>query len=493
MGKILELEHISKFYPGVIALDDVSLSIEEGQVHALMGENGAGKSTLIKVISGAIRPEKGRIIISGESYKMLTPALSKDRGVGVIYQEFNLVPTMSVVENIFLGEKLGNPIMPDFDKMHEKAREIFDEFGVDIDTRAMVGDLTPGKQQLVEIAKTLIRNVKLIIMDEPSASISVADVKTLFHIIRKLKEKGVTIIYISHRMEEVFEIADCVSIMRDGHYIGTKNMKEVTRKDLITMMVGRELNESYPTRDVEYGECVLEVEHLYGNGDRDISFRLRKGEILGIAGLVGAGRTELAKVIYGAAKIDHGTIKINGKETKIRTPHDAIMAGIGYIPEDRKNEGAFLEFPIDWNISIMSLPRLSKGLVVQLKKIEELADEFQRKLGIKTPSLKQYVKNLSGGNQQKVVVAKTLATNSSIVIFDEPTRGIDVGAKQEIYQLMNTLVLQGISIIMISSEMEELIGMSDRILVMHEGALVGELEKDEFSQNRILEYASGME
>ena len=302
-----------------------------------------------------------------------------------------------------------------------------------------------------------------------------------------------TIIYISHRMEEVFEIADCVSIMRDGHYIGTKNMKEVTRRDLITMMVGRELNESYPTRNVEYGECVLEVEHLYGNGDRDISFRLRKGEILGIAGLVGAGRTELAKVIYGAAKIDHGTIKINGKETKIRTPHDAIMAGIGYIPEDRKNEGAFLEFPIDWNISIMSLPRLSKGLVVQVKKIEELADEFQRKLGIKTPSLKQYVKNLSGGNQQKVVVAKTLATNSSIVIFDEPTRGIDVGAKQEIYQLMNTLVLQGISIIMISSEMEELIGMSDRILVMHEGALVGELEKDEFSQNRILEYASGME
>ncbi len=492
MGTILELQHISKFYPGVVALDDVSLKIEEGQVHALMGENGAGKSTMIKVISGAIKPERGSIIIRGETFSSLTPALSREKGIGVIYQEFNLVPTMSVVENIFLGEKVGNSFMPDFEMMHRKAREIFDEFGVDIDTKAMVSELTPGKQQLVEIAKTLTRNVKLIIMDEPSASISVADVNTLFGIIRKLQKKGVTIIYISHRMEEVFEIADCVSIMRDGHYIGTKDRKEVSRKELITMMVGRELNESYPERKKEHGECVLEVEHLYGNGDRDISFRLNKGEILGIAGLVGAGRTELAKVIYGAAKMDRGVIRIQGREIRIKTPHDAIAAGIGYIPEDRKNEGAFLEFPIDWNISIMSLRRLSKNMVVIVRQIDELAASFQKKLGIKTPSLKQYVKNLSGGNQQKVVVAKTLATNSSIIIFDEPTRGIDVGAKQEIYQLMNTLVEQGISIIMISSEMEELIGMSDRIIVMHEGTVSGELRKEDFSQNKILEYASGI-
>lgn len=492
MGKILELEHISKLYPGVVALDDVSFSIEEGQVHALMGENGAGKSTLIKVISGAIKPEQGTIIIGNERYQSLTPALSKEKGVGVIYQEFNLVPTMSVVENIFLGEKIGSKLTPDFKKMREMAREIFDEFGVDIDVDEMVSELTPGKQQLVEIAKTLTRNVKLIIMDEPSASISVADVKTLFDIIVKLKKKGVTIIYISHRMEEVFEIADAVSIMRDGHYIGTCDMKDVTRKELITMMVGRELNESYPERNTPKGKCVLEVEHLYGNGDRDISFSLHQGEILGIAGLVGAGRTELAKVIYGAAKMDHGVIKVDGKPVKIRTPHDAIEAGIGYIPEDRKNEGAFLEFPIDWNISIMCLEKYSKRMVVEVKKIEELVEEFQIKLGIKTPSIKQYVKNLSGGNQQKVVVAKTLATNSRIIIFDEPTRGIDVGAKQEIYQLMNAMVQQGISIVMISSEMEELIGMSDRIIVMHEGKLAGELEKKEFSQNKILEYASGM-
>ncbi|QHQ62839.1 ATP-binding cassette domain-containing protein [Anaerocolumna sedimenticola] len=492
MGKILELEHISKFYPGVVALDDVSFFIEEGQVHALMGENGAGKSTLIKVISGAIKPEQGHINISGERFDSLTPALSKDKGVGVIYQEFNLVPTMSVVENIFLGEKIGGSIIPDFEEMQRKAQDIFDEFGVDIDPKVMVGELTPGKQQLVEIAKTLTRNVKLIIMDEPSASISVADVQTLFRIIGQLKEKGVTIIYISHRMEEVFEIADVVSIMRDGRYVGTKSMKEVSRKDLITMMVGRELNESYPVREKNVGEVVLEVEHLYGNGNSDINFCLHKGEILGIAGLVGAGRTELAKVIYGAAKAEHGMIRVNGKEMKIKTPHDAIAAGIGYIPEDRKNEGAFLEFPIDWNISIMSLSRLSKGMVVAVKKIDELAVEFQQKLGIKTPTIKQYVKNLSGGNQQKVVVAKTLATDSKIVIFDEPTRGIDVGAKQEIYQLMNSLIEQGISIIMISSEMEELIGMSDRIIIMHEGAITGELQKEEFSQNKILEYASGL-
>lgn len=492
MGKILELEHISKFYPGVVALDDVSLSIEEGQVHALMGENGAGKSTMIKVISGAIKPEKGNIVISGEHFHALTPALSKEKGIGVIYQEFNLVPTMSVLENIFLGEKIGNKIMPDFEEMRRKALEIFKEFEVDIDVNAMVSELTPGKQQLVEIAKTLTRNVKLIIMDEPSASISVADVQTLFCIIRQLRRKGVTIIYISHRMEEVFEIADVVSIMRDGKYVGTKRMQEVSRRDLITMMVGRELNESYPVRTKKTGEYVLEVEHLSGNGDRDISFSLRKGEILGIAGLVGAGRTELAKVIYGAAKLDQGKIRMRGKEVHIKSPHDAIAAGIGYIPEDRKKEGAFLEFPIDWNISIMSLPRLSKGMVVAEQKIDELADEFQKKLGIKTPSMKQYVKNLSGGNQQKVVVAKTLATNSSIIIFDEPTRGIDVGAKQEIYQLMNTLIEQGISIIMISSEMEELIGMSDRIIVMHEGTVQGELQKDEFTQNKILEYASGL-
>lgn len=494
MKTILKLTNISKTYPGVNALQNVSLEFGEGEVHSIMGENGAGKSTMIKVMSGAIKPDDngGMIEVDGEKITHMTPALSREKGISVIYQEFTLVPTMSVVENIFLGEKVGGKLIPDFKEMRRRAKEIFDEFGVDIDLDAMVSELTPGKQQLVEIAKALTKNVKIMIMDEPSASISVADVKTLFSIIEKLKKKKVTIIYISHRMEEVFELSDRVSILRDGTYIGTKKIEDVDRKELVKMMVGRELNESYPSRHVEIGETVLEAKDLSGNGDHNISFQLKKGEILGLAGLVGAGRTELAKLIFGAAKIRAGEIWVKGKKVKIANPRQAINLGIGYIPEDRKNEGCFLEFPIDWNISLSNLPRMSKATVMSKKKIDTVSREYAEKLRIKTPSLAQYVKNLSGGNQQKVVVAKTLVARTDIIIFDEPTRGIDVGAKQEIYQLMNDLISQGVSIIMISSEMEELMGMSDRILVMSEGRITGELSKEEFSQARILEMASGI-
>lgn len=494
MKTILKLTNISKTYPGVKALQNISMEFGEGEIHSIMGENGAGKSTMIKIISGAIQPDPGEgvIEIDGEVVPHMTPALARDKGISVIYQEFTLVPTMSVVENIFLGQRVGGKVMPDFKEMRRRAKEIFDEFGVDIDLDVMVSELTPGKQQLVEIAKALTKNVKIMIMDEPSASISVADVKTLFSIIHKLKEKKVTIIYISHRMEEVFELSDRVSILRDGMYIGTKDIEEVDRKHLITMMVGRELTESYPSRSTTIGETVLEVKDLCGNGDFDISFQLKKGEVLGLAGLVGAGRTELAKVIYGAAKMTSGEIWVKGKKVHIGSPRQAIALGIGYIPEDRKNEGCFLNFPVDWNISISNLPGMSKGVVMLKKKIEAVGEEYIEKLSIKTPSQTQYVKNLSGGNQQKVVVAKTLVAQTDIIIFDEPTRGIDVGAKQEIYQLMNELISQGVSIIMISSEMEELMGMSDRILVMSEGRITGELQKDEFEQTRILEMASGI-
>ena len=494
MKTILKLTNISKTYPGVKALQNISMEFGEGEIHSIMGENGAGKSTMIKIISGAIQPDPGEgvIEIDGEVVPHMTPALARDKGISVIYQEFTLVPTMSVVENIFLGQRVGGKVMPDFKEMRRRAKEIFDEFGVDIDLDVMVSELTPGKQQLVEIAKALTKNVKIMIMDEPSASISVADVKTLFSIIHKLKEKKVTIIYISHRMEEVFELSDRVSILRDGMYIGTKDIEEVDRKHLITMMVGRELTESYPSRSTTIGETVLEVKDLCGNGDFDISFQLKKGEVLGLAGLVGAGRTELAKVIYGAAKMTSGEIWVKGKKVHIGSPRHAIALGIGYIPEDRKNEGCFLNFPVDWNISISNLPGMSKGVVMLKKKIEAVGEEYIEKLSIKTPSQTQYVKNLSGGNQQKVVVAKTLVAQTDIIIFDEPTRGIDVGAKQEIYQLMNELISQGVSIIMISSEMEELMGMSDRILVMSEGRITGELQKDEFEQTRILEMASGI-
>jgi ABC-type sugar transport system ATPase subunit len=492
MENILELKHITKTYPGVVALDDVSMSFRPGEIHSIMGENGAGKSTMIKVIAGAIPATSGSVVINGETFEKLNPALSKEKGIGVIYQEFNLVPSMSVAENMFLGDKTGSAISPNFEYMHKRAMEIMQEFGVDIDSHRMVGDLSTAQQQLVEIAKAVCKDCRVLIMDEPTAAIAMAEAENMFRIVRQLKEKGVTIIYISHRMDEVFDLSDRVSILRDGRYVDTKEINSVSRKDLINMMVGRELTESFPVRNVMLGEKVLEVNHLTGNGDFDISLYLRKGEILGLAGLVGAGRTELAKMLFGEVKPTSGEILVKGKQVKFRDTSGAIEAGIGLIPEDRKKEGAFLDYSIQWNIPSMSLKRISKHTVVNQKEADRLADEYVDRLRIKTPSLKQLVRNLSGGNQQKVVVAKVLAAETDILIFDEPTRGIDVGAKQEIYHMMNELVEQGMSIIMISSEMEELLGMSDRVMVLYEGRLNGELPKEEFSQNRVLEMASGM-
>ncbi len=492
MENVLELKNITKVYPGVVALDRVSMSFLPGEIHSIMGENGAGKSTMIKIIAGAIPATEGSVVIGGTEYKKLTPALAKENGIGVIYQEFNLVPSLSIAENIFLGDKTGNTVMPDFKYMHRRAGEILESFGMHIDTHVMVGELTTAQQQLVEIAKAVSKNCKVLIMDEPSASIAMAEVENMFGIVRRLKAEGVTIIYISHRMDEVFEISDRVSVLRDGKYVDTKRIDEVSRQDLINMMVGRELKESFPKRDVKIGEPVLEVRDLCGNGDFHLNFTLHKGEILGVGGLVGAGRTEMAKMIYGDVKPDSGKIIVKGKEYHFRDTSEAIDAGIGLIPEDRKKEGAFLGYSIQWNIPSMSLKRISKGTVIDKKEANRLANMYVERLQIKTPSVLQEVKNLSGGNQQKVVVAKVLAAQTDILIFDEPTRGIDVGAKQEIYKLMNELVEQGMSILMISSEMEELLGMSDRIVVLHEGKLSGELKKEDFSQEKVLTLASGL-
>ena len=492
MANILELKHITKVYPGVVALDDVSMSFEPGEIHSIMGENGAGKSTLIKIVAGAIESSGGTVVIDGKEFEKLTPALSKANGIGVIYQEFNLVPSMSVAENIFLGDKTGGKFCPDFKKMHAESQKLLESLGVHIDTHRMVGGLSTAQQQLVEIAKAIAKNCKVLIMDEPSASIAQAEVANMLRIVRQLKSQGVTIIYISHRMEEVFEISDRVSILRDGKFIGTNRIGDVSTQELINMMVGRELTMTYPERHVTLGEDILEIRHLTGNGDFDLNLHLRKGEILGLAGLVGAGRTEFAKMLFGDVKPISGEIIVRGKRVKFNDTSDAIKAGIGLIPEDRKKEGAFLGYSIQWNIPCMSLKRISKATVIDQKEANRLADEYVERLRIKTPTVKQLVKNLSGGNQQKVVVAKVLAAQTEILIFDEPTRGIDVGAKQEIYRLMNELIEQGMSIIMISSEMEELIGMSDRIMVLYEGRITGELQKEEFTQNRILELASGM-
>ena len=487
---ILSIKNITKRYPGVVALDNVSIDFKKGEVHALLGENGAGKSTLIKAIAGAIQADAGEIIINGKSFTQLTPHSAKNEGIEVIYQEFNLLESLSVAENICFGEKTGNLVS--IKEMERKSKAIFDLMGVTLDLKAQVRNLPSSQKQLVEIGKSVSRNAKILIMDEPSAPLSVTEIDKMFDIVRKLKAKGVTIIYISHRMEEIFEIADRVTVLRDGKFIATKDIGNTTIKELINLMVGRELNQTYPAKKAPIGETILEIKHLYGNGDEDINLSLRKGEILGLAGLVGCGRTELARVIFGADKMDKGEILIHGQRVRIHLPKDAIAHGIGLIPEDRKLQGCFLEKQIRWNISIANIRSLCKQSIIDTKLETKQASTYKDILNIKTPSLEQMTKNLSGGNQQKVVLAKTLATNSEILIFDEPTRGIDVGAKHEIYNLMVELASQGKAILMITSDMPELLGMSDRILILHEGKIAGELQKKDFTQDRILELASGL-
>lgn len=492
MDTILELKNISKEYPGVKALSSVSLSFNKGEVHALMGENGAGKSTLIKAISGAIHPDTGSILYEGKEFTNMNPILSQKLGIGVIYQEFNLVPDLSVAENIFLGNKLTEGAFINRKLMNQKASEILGSFGIHIDVTQTVKSLTVAYQQLVEIAKTISSDVKVLIMDEPSAPLTNREIEAMFTLIGQLKQKGIAIIYISHRMEEIFRLADRISVMRDGELVGTKSAKDTNRAQLITMMVGRSLKEQFPTLERNIGEIVLEVRNLNTTFLRNIKFQLHKGEILGLAGLVGAGRTEIARAIYGADSLLMGEILIRGKKVKITKPIDAIVQGISLIPEDRKKHGVLLDMTIRDNISFLAVKSISKGTIINKKADIGLALDYIKKLHIKTPSPEQISKKLSGGNQQKVVLAKSMASNASIIIFDEPTRGIDVGAKQEIYALMNQLVKEGMAIIMISSEMPELLGMSDRILVMHEGSITGELSREEVTQEKILELASSV-
>lgn len=488
---VLSVKNLSKCYPGVKANDDISMEFRRGEVHALLGENGAGKSTLTKMIAGAIVPDSGTIEIDGQGYRSLTPMQAKELGIEVIYQEFNLIPQMSCAENVFLNARTGKSIIVNGKERIRMATELFEQLGVKVDAKRAVGSYSPAYRQIVEIAKAVSRNVKILIMDEPTAPLTVNEVGLLFKIVRQLKEKGVTIIYISHRIEELFEISDRVSVMRDGKYVETKETKHTSRQELVNLMVGRELVEEYPPRATSPGKEVLRVEQLTGNGTENISFALHEGEILGFAGLVGAGRTEIMSVIYGSAKRDGGTIYVDGKSVNITSPTDAIKNGIGLIPEDRKNTGLFLGQSIEWNSVITALKSICRFGVVNRKKARKIASYYREKLQIKTPSLDVLVSSLSGGNQQKVVVAKTLAAESKIIIFDEPTRGIDVGAKQEIYRLMNELAESGHAILMVSSEMPELLGMSDRVVVICEGKQRGIVEKADFSQAYILDLASG--
>ena len=489
---ILELKHITKLYPGVVALNDVSLEVRRGEILALVGENGAGKSTLIKTCSGAITPTQGEIVINGKSFTGMTPQTSEQNGIGVIYQEFNLVGDLSVAENIFLGRAIRKGMVIDLKAMERESKKILDSLNIKINPKTLVKTLSVGYQQMVEIAKAVSQNAKLLIMDEPSAPLTSAEVEAMFAIVDKLKAGGVSIIYISHRLDEIFRLADRITILRDGQYVTTLNTDETNKDELVKYMVGRQLTEVYPKR-VEIcvkDEVIFEAVNVSGNGDKNISFKIHRGEVLGLGGLVGAGRTEFAELMFGMRPKTAGKFIFKGKEISPKTPKDAIELGIGLVPEDRKKEGALLGMSIRCNINMPIYQRISKGTVINEKKEEEIAQTYRKEISIKTPTLDQLVKNLSGGNQQKVILAKWLAADSELLIFDEPTRGIDVGAKQEIYTLINHLVEQGKTVLMISSEMEELMGMSDRILILAEGNMTGELNKSEFNQERIMQLAS---
>lgn len=490
---VLQLQHIRKEYPGVVALKDVTLELKKGEILALIGENGAGKSTLIKCCSGAVIPTSGKIIVNGKEFNSMTPQLAAENGIAIIYQEFNNVKELSAAENLFLGRPIRKGIVVDKKAMEEEAAKAFEQLRIKIDPKALMKNLTVGYQQMVEIAKAIQQNAKILIMDEPSAPLTSAEVESMFMVVERLRKEGISIIYISHRLEEIYRLSDRILVMRDGEYVKTLITKDSEVQELIQLMVGRELTETYPPRGdcIDKNEVVLELKNVTGNGDKNISLKLHKGEILGLGGLVGAGRTELAEMIFGAAEKESGQMIFKGKEINPKSPREAIDLGIALVPEDRKRHGAMLGISIKNNINMPIYERNSKLSVINSKVEMEIAEKYRDNMAIKTPSLHQLVKNLSGGNQQKVILGRWLAADSELIIFDEPTRGIDIGAKYEIYKLMNDLVeKEGKALLMISSEMEELMGMSDRIMVLAEGEMTGELEKGEFSQETIMAYAS---
>jgi ribose transport system ATP-binding protein len=490
---ILEMKKIRKQFPGVLALDDVDFDLKPGEVHVLLGENGAGKSTLMKILSGAYSKDSGDIYINGKKTEIGTPANAQRLGIGIIYQEFNLNPYMSVAENIFMGrEPVILPGVINWPRLYMDAQAILDGLNVKISAKQKVESLGVAMQQMVEVAKALSLDARILIMDEPTASLSNNEIESLFQTILDLKKQGVAIIYISHRLQEIFEIGDRVTVLRDGQYIGTKPASEITRDDMVRMMVNRSLDDHIPKQKAKVGDVILKVENLNVEQRlKDISFELRTGEVLGIAGLMGAGRTRLAKTLFGAETIKSGTILINGKKLELKSPRDAINAGIGLVTEDRKHEGLVLDLPVKQNISMPNIRKFLRRGVINFKKENAVVDEYIDKLKIKTPTRNKLCVNLSGGNQQKVVLSKWLCSDAKIFIFDEPTRGIDVGAKTEIYHLMNELTANGIAIIMISSEMPEILGMSDRILVMRDGRIEAEIPGEKATQEQIMKYALG--
>lgn len=491
----LQMKHITKRFPGVLALNDVQFSLRRGEVHALLGENGAGKSTLMKILSGVYQPDEGEIIFEDKAVSFSDPLSAQNVGITIIHQEFNLFPELTVEENIFIGREFckKNRWRLDEKQQRQATIEILQKLNLAIKPDTLVADLTVAQQQMVEIAKAISVNARILIMDEPTAALTETEIESLFRVTRLLKEQGTGIVYISHRLEELALIADRATVMRDGQYISTVDYECVKISDLIAMMVGRDLGNIYPRREaLQQRIPVLEVNGLTRKGVlNDINFTLYRGEILGFAGLMGAGRTELARAIFGADSIDSGTLKLNGKETVIKDISDAIQQGISYLTEDRKKEGLALNLSVERNIMLGNYPEYSDRFGnVDSRRCQQTSEEQVKALRIKTPNLEQAALNLSGGNQQKIIIARWVCKDTDILIFDEPTRGIDVGAKLEIYELMNRLVAKGKSIIMISSELPEVLGMCDRILVMRSGRITGELSAKEATQEKIMQYAT---
>lgn len=487
---ILTLKNITKEFPGVKALDDVTINIERGTIHGLVGENGAGKSTLIKVLAGIYQPNKGEIILDGKPCRFNSPIEARRAGISVVHQEIKLAEPLSVAENMFLGNvQLKNGLV-DWKGMRRRAREIVEDLGMDIDINAQVSSLTVAKKQIVEIMHAINNNSRILIMDEPSAVLTDRELEVMFRIVKQLRDEGITIIYISHRLDEIFGLCSNVSVLRDGCHIDTIPVASVDRQGLINMMVGREMGQEYPKEVGNVGGTILEVKNLSRGILQDISFEVKSGEVFGISGLVGAGRTELARAILGIDKPESGEVYVRGKKVHYRTFADAIRDGLGLIPEDRKLQGLVQIMSVKRNTTLVNMKRVLRAGVISSSLEEKLSKEYADKLHVVTPSMETEVQYLSGGNQQKVVIAKWLFQNSEILFLDEPTRGIDVGAKVEIYRLINRMAKEGKTIIMISSEMPELLGMCDRIMVMHEGHKMGELNAAEATQEKIMALCS---
>lgn len=493
MENILKLTQINKSFPGVKALSGVNLTVKKGEVHALVGENGAGKSTLMKIISGAYKKDSGTVWFDGKEIENTTPKQSEMMGISIIYQELNLIERISVAENVFIGRYPMKHGMVQWKKMYQDAQKLFDEYELKMDAHSLVRSLTMAQKQMVEIIKAVSINAKIIIMDEPTSSLSGKETESLFRIIRKLKSRGVAVVFITHRLDEIFEICDHMTVLRDGHYVGERDIKDITKDEMITMMIGRELTQQYPERTNHIGEVTLAVKNITDGSSRvkNVSFEVHKGEVLGFYGLVGAGRTETMRMIFGVDPLAGGEIFINGEKHVIRSPRDAIHFGMGFVTENRRDEGLFLRSSVRVNTVMVALRKILKKGFINYRIEADVAKKYVDMLHTATPSIDQKTMFLSGGNQQKVVLSKWLFSDSDIIIFDEPTRGIDVGARREIYEIINALVADGKTVVMISSDMEEIMGVSDRILVMYEGTIAGEIQKEDFSQDLITKYAVG--